>query len=87
MGVHKLTYPMWTGSPSSSLTPFIPVIEHLQEAACLESADGNLAVINEAWLALFDATGRLAALKEGPGTAAWAPVLSAFEDRRHCRHE
>ena len=71
---------MWTGTASSSLTPFIPVIEHLQEAACLESADGNQAVVNAAWLALFGAAGRLSPLQEGPGAVAWAPVLSAFEE-------
>src|SRR5918993_327729 len=71
---------MWTGSPSSSLAPFIPVIEHLQEAACLESADGKLAVVNAAWLELFDAAKRVSALKEGAAAAAWAPALAAFED-------
>jgi len=71
---------MWIGSPSSSLVPFIPVIEHLQEAACLESADGTRAVVNAAWLALFGAAGRLAPLQEGPGAGAWAPALAAFED-------
>src|SRR6188472_3166129 len=71
---------MWTGSSSSSLTPYVPVIEHLQEAACLESADGSLAVVNAAWLELFGAARRVSALKEGPGAAAWAPALAAFED-------
>ena len=71
---------MWTGSPSSSLAPFVPVIEHLQEAACLESADGGIAVVNAAWLALFDAGRRLTPLQEGPGAAAWGPALAAFED-------
>jgi two-component system cell cycle sensor histidine kinase/response regulator CckA len=71
---------MWTGSPSSSLAPFVPVIEHLQEAACLESADGGIAVVNAAWLALFDAGRRLMPLQEGPGASAWGPALAAFED-------
>jgi two-component system cell cycle sensor histidine kinase/response regulator CckA len=71
---------MWTGSHSSSLSPFVPVIEHLQEAACLEAADGSTAVVNAAWLELFGVTGGLAALKEGPGAAAWAPALAAFDD-------
>ena len=73
---------MWIGSPSSSLAPFIPVIEHLQEAACLESADGTLAVVNEAWLALFGAAGRLSPLQEGPGAAAWAPALVGIRGSR-----
>ncbi len=70
---------MWTGLPSSSLAPFVPVIEHLQEAACLESADGAIAVVNAAWLTLFDAGRRLSPLQERPGAAAWAPALAAFE--------
>ncbi len=82
MGVHELKNVMWIGSPSSSLTPFIPVIEHLQEAACLESADGATAVVNEAWLALFGAAGRLSPLQEGPGAAAWAPALVGLRGRR-----
>ncbi len=80
MGVHELNAIMWTGSPSSSLAPFVPVIEHLQEAACLESADGGVAVVNAAWLALFDATRLLRPLQEGPGASAWSPALAAFED-------
>ena len=71
---------MRTGSSSSSLSPFVPVIEHLQEAACLESADGTVAVVNAAWLALFEADRRLRPLKEGPAGTAWAPALSAFEN-------
>ncbi len=70
---------MWTGSPSSPLSSFVPVIEHLQEAACLESADGATAVVNGAWLALFGTPRGLAALKEGPGATAWAPALAAFD--------
>ena len=70
---------MWTGSPSSPLSSFVPVIEHLQEAACLESADGATAVVNGAWVALFGAPRGLAALKEGPGATAWAPALAAFD--------
>jgi signal transduction histidine kinase/CheY-like chemotaxis protein len=70
---------MWTGTPPSPLSPFVPVIEHLQEAACLESADGATAVVNGAWLALFGAPRELAALKEGPGASAWASALAAFD--------
>lgn len=70
---------MWTGSHSSSLSPFVPVIEHLQDAACLESADGATAVVNAAWLALFGAPGGVTPLREGSGAAAWAPALSAFD--------
>jgi signal transduction histidine kinase len=70
---------MWTGSPSFPLSSFVPVIEHLQEAACLETADGASAVVNGAWLALFGAPRGLAALKEGPGGTAWAPALAAFD--------
>ena len=71
---------MWTGSSSSSLSSFVPVIEHLQEAACLEAATGGTAVVNASWLALFGITSGVAPLKEGPGAAAWAPVLAAFDD-------
>jgi two-component system, cell cycle sensor histidine kinase and response regulator CckA len=71
---------MWTGSPSSSLAPFVPVIEHLQEAACLELADGSIAVVNAAWLELFDAARPLKPLQEGPAAHAWRPVLAAFEE-------
>ncbi len=77
---------MWTGS--SALAPFIPVIEHLPEAACLESAgpshpaDGparGLAVVNAAWVSLFGGRG-IAPLRELADTAAWAPVLAAFDE-------
>ena len=74
---------MWTGP--SALAPFVPVIEHLQEAACLEQADasftgrqGNAAVFNAAWVALFG--GRGTPLREVPAEAAWAPVLAAFDE-------
>ncbi len=71
---------MWTGSSSSPLAPFVPVIEHLQEAACLESADGTTAVVNAAWVALFGGRGGLAPLREGPAASAWSPALAAFDE-------
>ncbi len=68
---------MWTGP--SALSPFVPVIAHLQEAACLESADASAsAVVNPAWVALFG--GDLTPLREGPAAGAWAPVLAAFDE-------
>ena len=79
---------MWTGP--SALAPFVPVIEHLQEAACLEQADasftgrqGNAAVFNAAWVALFG--GRGTPLREVPDEAAWATLLAAF-DAAACVH-
>ena len=76
---------MWTGP--SALAPFIPVIEHLPEAACLESAEpgppggGNraVAVVNAAWVSLFGG-GTLTPLKEVPASAAWVPALAAFDE-------
>ncbi|BCS35342.1 hypothetical protein TBR22_A45690 [Luteitalea sp. TBR-22] len=67
---------MWTGPPT--LSPFVPVIEHLQEAACLETADGDVAVVNAAWLALFSSKGP--ALRERPAVDVWAPALAAFDE-------
>ena len=76
---------MWTAP--SQLAPFVPLIEHLHEAACLESVPGGAAsaaaqaagtaVVNEAWLSLFDARG--VPLTEGSNQVAWAPVLAAFD--------
>ena len=82
----ELIAPMWTGP--SALAPFIPVIEHLQEAACLESSEpaspgganaGGAAVVNAAWVALFGAAG-LAPLREVTGAAVWAPAIAAFDE-------
>jgi signal transduction histidine kinase/CheY-like chemotaxis protein len=77
---------MWTGP--SALAPFIPVIEHLQEAACLESNEplpsgaGNvrgIAVVNAAWVGLFGSN-ELVPLREVTGIAAWAPAITAFDE-------
>ncbi len=77
---------MWTGP--SALAPFIPVIEHLHEAACLESAEPSTpgrgsargsAVVNAAWGALFGSDA-LVPLREGNSGDAWASVLAAFDD-------
>jgi signal transduction histidine kinase/CheY-like chemotaxis protein len=77
---------MWTGP--SALAPFIPVIEHLQEAACLESNEPpssgagtvrGVAVVNAAWVGLFGSNG-LVPLREVTASAAWAPAVTAFDE-------
>ena len=77
---------MWTGP--SALAPFIPVIEHLHEAACLESTDPSAsgsastrgtAVVNAAWVALFGSND-IVPLREVSAGGAWAPVLAAFDE-------
>ncbi len=70
---------MWTGSHASSLTPFIPLIQHLPEAACLEAAEGGACVVNAAWVALFGDTGTVP-LKEGPQQSVWAAASAAFDE-------
>jgi len=69
---------MWTGP--SRLTPFIPLVEHLHEAVCLETTDGGEAVVNAAWIALFGGALGLEPLQQVVSPLAWGTAFAAFED-------
>jgi two-component system, cell cycle sensor histidine kinase and response regulator CckA len=69
----------------SRLVSFVPVIEHLPEAACLEShaaegpgADPPRAVVNAAWVSLFGG-GAVTPLVESTAADAWAPALGVLD--------
>lgn len=62
------------------LTPFIPIVEHLQDAVCLENAGADALVVNAAGVALFGAAVSAAPMEEVPAGPAWRAAASIFQD-------